>query len=255
MQDAFLSNLTSFIEKDVCFENALLKSHPNMTHLNQAAIEKLLGQCYSRERIDMMKNGLKFMTYRLNFVEGDNSELVVRFTRFGNEIFPPKRITSSADVKDISDIQAASITIEVLILALNVVGVKVKLADSEINDLAKTVVSIMEKSSDHDEFMEIIERIGNSPSSTDRANAMFDLLKLLNKQGVFWTLVKDVCKHMKWYQWVISSAEIAATLVAAFATDGIALIAKMALAIDAGVQFMAKFAAMSYLSSIAGFMN
>ena len=55
---------------------------------------------------------------------------------------------------------------------------------------------------------------------------------------------------MKWYDWLETAAKVSAMIIAALATEGAALIAKVALAVLAAVDFARKIANMIQLEEI-----
>ena len=180
----------------------------------------------------------------------------MRFTRYGRDIFQPKYIATKSDVEQMSDIQIASIVVESVILALSCVGVDIDLSDSEVEEVSEDFVDKAMKNSEIRKGIEdFITKFEHTTDMMKKAAGIFDLLKLLNKKGFLWDTIKDVCRDMKWYEWLETSAELAVTLIAALATDGVALIAKFALALDSAVHFGLKFASLAYLKSIGNFLG
>ena len=55
---------------------------------------------------------------------------------------------------------------------------------------------------------------------------------------------------MKWYDWLETAAKVSAMIIATFATEGAALIAKIALTVLAAVDFARKIANLVQLEEI-----
>ena len=83
-----------------------------------------------------------------------------------------------------------------------------------------------------------------------KAKALSYLIKDSYAAGILWTIIKSLCKKMKWYDWVETSAKVSAMIIAALATDGAALNAKIALIILSAVDFARKIANLEKLEEI-----
>ena len=53
---------------------------------------------------------------------------------------------------------------------------------------------------------------------------------------MLWTIIKSLYKEMSKWDWVKTAAKVSAMIIAALATDGAVLIAKIALAVLAAVR-------------------
>jgi hypothetical protein len=83
-------------------------------------------------------------------------------------------------------------------------------------------------------------RINNSTTKLrggvwTRAKAIFYFLKDSHSAGIFWKIVKLCIKDMSWWDETRTVLELTGMVVAAFFTDGAALIARFALAVDDAV--------------------
>ena len=69
-----------------------------------------------------------------------------------------------------------------------------------------------------------------------RLKPFFYLLKETYAAGLLWTIIKSLYKEMSKWDWVKTAAKVSAMIIAALATDGAVLIAKIALAVLAAVR-------------------
>ena len=58
------------------------------------------------------------------------------------------------------------------------------------------------------------------------------MIKDSKAAGILWKIIKGLCSNMSWYDWVKTAGIVSAMIVAAVATDGVALIAKIILALN-----------------------
>lgn len=83
-----------------------------------------------------------------------------------------------------------------------------------------------------------------------KAKALFYLMKDTYSAGLLWNIIKIICSKMHWYDWLLTSAKVSAMLIAAFATDGAALIGEIALIVLSAVDFARKIANLHTLSEV-----
>ena len=67
---------------------------------------------------------------------------------------------------------------------------------------------------------------------------------------MLWTIIKSLCKEMSKLDWMKTAAKVSAMIIAAVATEGAALIAKIALTVLAAVDFARKIANLVQLEEI-----
>ena len=80
--------------------------------------------------------------------------------------------------------------------------------------------------------------------------AIFVLVKDSYSAHILWTIIKSLCKEMKWCDWLLTAAKVTAMIIAALATEGAALIAEIALVILSAVDFARKLANLVKLEEI-----
>ena len=79
-----------------------------------------------------------------------------------------------------------------------------------------------------------------SGSKFEIAKAILKLIKDSKAAGILWKIIKGLCSNMSWYDWVKTAGIVSATIVAAVATDSVALIAKIILALNSPYKFFKK---------------
>ena len=111
--------------------------------------------------------------------------------------------------------------------------------------ITKTVeetVKVIKKSSQFrraiQEFIKTWNKAG--ASKWTKAKALFSLLKDTYSAGLLWQIIKSLCSNMGWFDWAKTAAKVTAMIIAAFATGGVALIAKIALVVLDAVDFARK---------------
>ena len=73
-----------------------------------------------------------------------------------------------------------------------------------------------------------------------KAKAIFFLLNDTYSLGFFWTIAELIFKNMSTWEMIRAIGEVTLMIVAAFLTDGVALIARIALALDSTVYLVEK---------------
>ncbi|XP_062571509.1 uncharacterized protein LOC134233557 [Saccostrea cucullata] len=159
--------------------------------------------------------------------------------RGGKQFLEPMKLNSMEGIMDSMAVQIASLVIEAVLFVVGVIGIKVHIEDSIIRKIIKEVMPALKQPA----FKRIISSFvmtWKEGSALQKAKALFSLVKETNSLGIFWKIVKMAFKSMKWYQYLRAAAEITAMIVAAFATDGLALIAKIALSVSDAVNITQK---------------
>ena len=127
-------------------------------------------------------------------------------------------------------------------LVMQVVGIRVSVSSSTMEAAIEDTAGAIERSS---AFQQAIEKFVSSRkaaggSAINKAKAIFFLIKETYAAGLLWTIIKSLCREMKWYDWLKTAAKVSATIILALLTDGAALIAKIALVVLAAVDFARK---------------
>ncbi|XP_062603812.1 uncharacterized protein LOC134265606 [Saccostrea cucullata] len=148
------------------------------------------------------------------------------FERGGKRFLDPIQLNSMECITNASIYQIASIYIESIFLVLGVIGIKLSFDEALIHKIIKEIIPIVEQPA----FRRIIDEFVHSWISGNawgKAKAIFTLLKDTYSFGIFWKVVKIAFSEMSWMERIKNLVLVATMIVAAFATDGIALIASI----------------------------
>ena len=130
----------------------------------------------------------------------------------GEEFLPPIELVTANDVNWAKILQYAGIVIEAVMLAMQAAGIKVAVSkrtmQAAVKDTAKAIKesSVMQKAMQT--FIKSWKRAGGS--NWAKAKAIFILLKDSSAAGLFWAIVKSLCKEMSWWDWIKTSAQVSA---------------------------------------------
>lgn len=172
------------------------------------------------------------------------------FERGSKKFLDPIQLTSMEGIAYASTLQIASIVIESIFLVLGVIGVKITLKETLIRKIIQEIIPVVEQPA----FRRIIDEFLQSWTTGNtwgKAKAIFTLLKETYSFGIFWKVIKIALSEMSWLDRIKTIALIAATIVAAFATDGIALIAKITLSVNDAYNLGKKVINMTTLKALA----
>ena len=76
-------------------------------------------------------------------------------------------------------------------------------------------------------------------SNMEKAEVIFDLLRVTHGAGFLWMIIKSLCSDMAMWRWIKTAAVVSAMIIAAFASGGVALIALIAVAVGAAIELTA----------------
>ena len=231
-KEELIAKIKHVATEEIAQEEELKKNGGDVTKLNLPA-ERLLG----------IEDGLKMATYRFNIANGAAELTFPDGTHFKTIQLDSPENTSTAYY-----LQIASIIIEGVLLVLSVIGLKVPISKAIIKKTStKLVEELTESSAFQKAVKKFVESWDNSSGFYDKAKALFYLLKDTYSLGILWNTIKLLCSEMSWWDWTKAAALITAQLVAAFATGGAALIAKIVLALKSAYDFGQKIANLSQL--------
>ena len=205
-------------------------------------VEEQLVKYLPQGRIDMIKEGLNIPTYRLDIANYKKSDgyYHVDITRGGKELMPSRVLITTADVASSTWVQYASIIVKGILLVIQAVGVKVEVSDAVIAQTAEDIVPVIESSSLLQKAIQGVKDAWNGGSAYDKAKAIFYLIKDSYAAGILWSIIKSLCSNMSYWDWAKTTAIVTVQIVAAVATDGAALIAKIILALNAAYESQGK---------------
>lgn len=189
------------------------------------------------ERITKMKTALDIKTYEVKINE---KEKKAQFLRNGNEMYPAIPLDTAGHLNQASDLEIASIVVESIILILEIIGVGVPDDEEDVKKAIGIAVQALSKDSD---LLQDVDKIKNDMNNYPAmAKDIFLLVIDTVNDGVFWAVVKALLSNMPWYDWVLTSAKIAAFIVTLIATDGLAEIAELVAILADASFFMEKLA-------------
>ena len=176
----------------------------------------------------------------------------VDITRDGKEFMPSINLKAMGlkGVMDASWLQMASVIVEAVLLVLSAVGIKVSVSESVIQSTAEEVVGTVESSSLLQKALQQLEEAFENGSAYDKAKAIFYLIKDSYSAGILWTIIKSLCSNMSTLDWLKTAGIVTAMIIAALATDGAALIAKIVLALNSAYEFAKKVANLVELKAL-----
>ena len=215
-------------------------------------IRERLAKYLPEERIKLIEKALSIPTFRMEISQKSDGKYLVKMTREGKEFLPGKELKTVADIVWASILQEASILVEAVLLVMSAVGVEPSVSPSTMKATVEDVAEAIEKSSALQRAIAKFISAWNAAggSALEKAKAIFVLLQESYAAGILWTIIKSLCREMKWYDWLETAAKVTAMIIAALATEGAALIAKIALVVLSAVDFIRKLANLAKLNEI-----
>ena len=205
-------------------------------------IEARLLKHLPKHRVDLIKTGLEVPTYGLDIQKTHESgRPQVNITRDGKPFLMESiELNSAAAFAKASWIQIASIVVEAILLVLQAVGIKVAVSKQAIAKTAEEIIPVIESSSQIQKAVQALEEAAKGGSKLEIAKAIFYLIKDSYSASILWKIIKGLCSNMSKWDWIKTAGIVTAMIIAAFATDGLALIAKIVLALNSAYEFMKK---------------
>ena len=214
-------------------------------------IRERLAKYLPEDRIKLIEEALSIPTFRMEITQKSDGKYLVQMTREGKEFLPSKELAMVADIEWTSILQEASILVEAILLVMNAVGVSLSVSESTMEATVEETARAIENSPALQRAIaEFISAWHAASSALEKAKAIFVLLKDSYAAGILWTIIKSLCREMKWYDWLETAAKVTAMIIAALATEGAALIAKIALIVMSAVDFIRKLANLEKLKEI-----
>ena len=200
-------------------------------------IRERLAKYLPKDRIKLIEEALSIPTFRMEITQKSDGKYLVQMTREGKEFLPGKGLATVADIEWASILQEASILVEAILLVMSAVGITVSVSQRTMKATVEEAPLAIENSSALQraiaKFISSWHAAGGN--ALKRAKAIFYLLKESYAAGILWTIIKSLCREMKWYDWVETVAKVTAMIIAALATEGAALIARIALVVMSAV--------------------
>ena len=218
----------------------------------QQDIRKRLEKYLPKDRIRLIEKALTIPTFRMEETEMVDGTHRVQMTREGAEFLSPRELKTKADIDWSKILQLTSILLEAVMLLMQVVGIRASVSSRTMEAAIEDTAGAIRRSS---AFQQAIQKFVNSwraaeGSVINKAQAIFFLIKETYAAGFLWNIITSLCREMKWYDWLKTAATVSAMIIAALATDGAALIAKIALSVSDAFDFARKITNLVHLEEI-----
>lgn len=210
-------------------------------------VEIKMSALIGQDRVNLIKKAFCIETYQMKLVKKSNGQMVVQVHRGGAEFRPEMNLATILDVDASHVLQWASIVVEIFMLVLSCVGIGVDLDEAEMKAVTEEVEVIVREPAFQRALNKFLEE-WNQGGAWRRAKAIFYLIKDTYSLGFFWRIVKLIFNDMSTWEKIRALAEVSLMIVAAFASDGLALIARIALAVDNAVYLAQKLINISELT-------
>jgi len=215
-------------------------------------IRERLSRHLPEDRIKLIEEALSIPTFRMEITKRSDGKYWVQLTRKGEDFLPGRELATVADIEWSSILQEASIVVEAVLLVMHAVGISLTVSkrtmEKTVEDTANAIKRSPKLQTAIAEFIASWKAAGGN--AVAKAKAVFNLIKDAYEAKILWTIIKSLCKEMKWYDWLETVAKVVAMIIAALATEGAALIARIALIILDAVDFARKIANLEQLEGI-----
>ena len=224
---------------------------PMIDNKNMREVEQAMSKIIDQDRVDDIKMAFAIETYTMKVVEKSDGQSAVQVHRKGVVFKLERMLLSNSDIDSATVQQWASLVIELFLFVLSCVGIVVGLNQAEMRALGQEVEGLVQQSAFRkalDKFLKAWDK----PEGTTwkKAKAIFSLLEEIYTLEKFWGIIKLIFKDMCKWEKIESMVEVVLMIVAAFDTKGIALIARIALAVDSHTNLKSKTENIITLSDI-----
>ena len=166
-------------------------------------------------------------TYRIEI-----ADRVAKMTFVDGTEFKTIRLATQDGIKYANRMQVASIVIEGVLLFLKIANIEIEVSSEIIDLCSQNIVAELDASSAFDEAVtKFVVDWNGTENVLHRIKALFYLLKDTYTLGILWTIIKTLYTGIDWWDWIKAVAIISAMIIAAHATGGLTLFAKIALAL------------------------
>ena len=203
-------------------------------------VAERLSKHLPKHRVELIQTGLQVPTYRLDISKKDDGHHWVDITRDGKPFMESIKLHTVGAINKSSWIQIASIVIEAVLLVLQTVGIKVAVSEQVITRTAEEIIPVVESSSQLQKAVQALQEAAKGGTKWEIAKAIFNLIKDSYSAGILWKIIKGLCSNMSTWDWIKTAGIVSAMIIAALATDGLALIAKIVLALNSAYEFIKK---------------
>ena len=186
--------------------------------------------------------GLQFHTFRME-ISKRQGKTWAKVTRKGKQFYPDIMLADIIDANQTLWLQIASVIIEVVAMLLAAIGFVVASNETAVREATEAITGYLNRGSEIvNSFLDFAEEFSSASGSMAKANALFILCCTMYKDGpeLLWTALRTLLSQLTWYQRVLSIARVIALIVAMVATDGAALVMRVATVIMDAVDLVIK---------------
>lgn len=237
------AKIMDVLEEAAKTEETITKEMFNMVDkISAEDVEKEMSPIIGQDRVDLIKKAFSIETYRMKLVKKSNGQTVVQVRRGGADFRPEINLATIQDVEIADVLQWASIAVEIFMLVLSSVDIVVDLSEDAIRAITKEVEDIVRQPA----FQRALNKFKdewNRGGTWRRAEAIFVFLKDTFALTSFWRIIKLLLnKNISIWEKIRAVAEVTVMIVYALATDGIALISRIAVVVDHAINLAEKIA-------------
>lgn len=209
------------------------KMFPMIDNHNMLEVENEMKAVIGRDRVSSIKKSFGIETYRMEVVKKPDGRSAVQVRRKGVECHPERALEYIKDIEHVSNLQWTSLGVEIYLFVLSCAGIEVAISDSEMTIMLREAEIILREPEIRTALTKVVETWHEAgKGSWKKAKAIFVFLSEVFTAGIFWKMIKLIFQNLSQWDLILTTAEIAVMIVAALATEGLALIARLALAVD-----------------------
>lgn len=134
------------------------------------------------------------------------------------------RVSAAAVSTDCGE-DIALVVFDAIALALAFVGLYFHFSSSEEEALVKGIAATVDESLPM--WRQLIQAVKDADTMTDKAKAIFAIVKAAWTAGMFKGILRQIEDTMKWWDWAITGVAAVAQLAALILTDGASFIAEL----------------------------
>ena len=240
--------ITKVLEEAAQMEAALTtKMVPMIDNDNMQEVETAISAIIGRRFVESIKVSFVIETYIMEVVKKSDGQSVVQVQRKGVEFHSEIMLMTTKDIDIATWLQLGSLMIQLLLFLLRCLGIGIDLSEDEMRTLVQEVERLAREPAFQRALKIFVDAWNKAGGSAWRkAKAIFYFLKDSYLLGILWKIIKLIFKliYQKLSSWEMLKAiiEVVLMIVAAFHTEGLALIARIALAVHSDDQLAKKIA-------------
>lgn len=213
--------------------------------------DQVLRKLLPPHRILQIEQALEIKAFKVK-IDSIENVYHASFIRDGENFLDTIVLKNQQAVSSASYYQYADLTFEIVILLLSAVGVTAIITSKRFRVIVDKLVTEFKNNRALIKAMNHLRiawrRAGGSIPK--KAKAIFVVGTELHKNGILWKTIKDILKSMSYVDYAKSIAIVSVQLIGAFASGGVLLIAKIAIALGKSYVLFRKFQNLKLLEEI-----